>query len=76
MRIDDDRAISTDSVLESLEGVVANMIHVCDTLFLDFPRLLEDSDNKAKVIQIMQAAKQYVLQIEGDDTVIQSSKQA
>ncbi|KAF5049733.1 hypothetical protein DSECCO2_436790 [anaerobic digester metagenome] len=76
MRIDDDRAISTDSVLESLEGVVANMIHVCDTLFLDFPRLLEDHDNKAKVIQIMQAAKQYVLQIEGDDTVIQSSKQA
>jgi hypothetical protein len=68
--------IGEDSILETLEGAVADMIHVCDTLFLDFPRLLEDHDNKAKVIQIMQAAKQYVLQIESDDTVSRSSKQA
>ena len=67
MRIDDDGTTSTDSMLETLEGVVADMIHVCDTLFMDFPLLLEDRDNKAKVIGIMQAAKQYVLQLEQHD---------
>ena len=41
------------------------MIRVCDTLFTDFPRLLSDSSYKAKVIDIMQEPKNYILQIEG-----------
>ena len=56
---------SEDSVLETLHGAVTDMIRVCDTLFADFPRLLEDSTYKARVIEIMQEPKSYILQIEG-----------
>ena len=57
---------SEDSILETLRGAVTDMIRVCDTLFSDFPRLLEDSTYKAKVIEIMQEPKQYILEIEGE----------
>lgn len=58
--------VSEDSVLETLHGAVTDMIRVCDTLFMDFPRLLKDHTYKAKVIEIMQEPKSYILQIEGD----------
>jgi hypothetical protein len=56
---------SEDSILETLHGAVTDMIRVCDTLFTDFPRLLEDSTYKARVIEIMQEPKRYILEIEG-----------
>lgn len=56
---------SEDSILETLHGAVTDMIRVCDTLFTDFPRLLEDRTYKARVIEIMQEPKNYILQIEG-----------
>ena len=56
---------SEDSILETLHGAVVDMIRVCDTLFSDFPRLLSEYAYKAKVIDIMQEPKNYILQIEG-----------
>ena len=56
---------SEDSILETLHGAVTDMIRVCDTLFTDFPRLLEDRTYKARVIEIMQEPKNYILHIEG-----------
>lgn len=56
---------SEDSILDTLHGAVIDMIRICDTLFTDFPRLLSDSSYKAKVIDIMQEPKNYILQIEG-----------
>lgn len=58
-------SVSEDSVLETLHGAVTDMIRVCDTLFEDFPRLLQDGTYKRKVIEIMQEPKSYILQIEG-----------
>jgi hypothetical protein len=55
-----------DYILDTLRGAVTDMIRVCDTLFSDFPRLLADHEYKAKVIEIMQEPKQYILGIEGE----------
>ena len=56
-----------DSILETLHGTVMDMIRVCDTLFMDFPRLLTDSAYKAKVVEIMQEPKNYIIKIEEGD---------
>lgn len=57
---------SEDSVLDTLHGTVTDMIHICNNLFSDFPRLLADSTYKVKVIEIMQEPKQYILELEGE----------
>ena len=56
-----------DSAMVSLRYVAENMIECCDVLFDNFPGLLEKPDYKAKVIEVMQKPKQYILKLEGGD---------
>lgn len=68
MTDDNTEPVTEDSILETLHGAVIDMIRVCETLFMDFPRLLSDKTYKAKVIAIMQEPKDYIYQLEGDRT--------
>lgn len=43
------------------------MIESCDSLFENFPGLLEKPDYKAQVIEIMQKPKQYIINLEGEE---------
>ena len=56
-----------DSAMVSLRYVAQNMIECCNVLFDNFPGLLEKSDYKAQVIEVMQEPKQYILKLEGGD---------
>lgn len=67
MRDENKDPVNEDDILETLRSAVISMIRICDTLFLDFPRLLSDAAYKAKVIEIMQEPKQYILEIEGEE---------
>ena len=56
-----------DSAIVSLRYVARNMIESCDSLFDNFPGLLEKPDYKAQVIEIMQKPKQYIIYLEGEE---------
>ena len=56
-----------DSAIVSLRYVARNMIESCDSLFDNFPGLLEKPDYKAQVIEIMQKPKQYIINLEGEE---------
>ena len=56
-----------DSAMVSLRYVAENMIECCDVIFDNFPGLLEKPDYKAKVIEVMQEPKQYILKLEGGE---------
>ena len=56
-----------NSAIVSLRYVARNMIESCDVLFDNFPGLLEKSDYKAQVIEIMQKPKQYIINLEGEE---------
>lgn len=56
-----------DSAIVSLRYVARNMVESCDSLFDNFPGLLEKPDYKAQVIEIMQKPKQYIINLEGEE---------
>lgn len=56
-----------DSAMVSLRYVARNMIESCDSLFGNFPGLLEKPDYKTQVIEIMQKPKQYIINLEGEE---------
>ena len=58
-----------DSAIVSLRYVARNMIESCDSLFDNFPGLLEKPDYKAQVIEIMQKPKQYIINLEGEEKI-------
>jgi len=61
-----DKKVSEDDALDSLRAAVRTMIRVCNNFIENFPRLVTEQAYKHKLVEIMQEAKSYIKELEGD----------
>ena len=61
-----DKKVTEDDALDSLRAAVRTMIRVCNNFIENFPRLVTEQTYKHKLVEIMQEAKCYIKELEGD----------
>ena len=61
-----DTPVTDESVLETLNGTIDMFIQNCESIFNNYPNILEDKANFQKVLKILEKANKYINKIKGD----------